>query len=276
MAESETILINSSSRASGSIASGTYILPPNLIRCDPNESITVKLEYFQAPHSWYNVSSTRNGNIVLVEDETQTAITLTDGNYDAKQLASHIGTALTANSHAGGTFVSTWSPITGKISITLTGSSSSITAITFVGSESMYLFGFTSATESFQDGLLTSDQMISIGNVKALVIHSDIAKRLYMTTSGATNQSNVFAIVPNLAPALGEVIYESANGLEFSVELSSVTGIGSVLFEIRDTRGNLVEMSDNWIIGLSITKQLNLHTRSTMRIFEMIQKMGIK
>jgi len=117
----EIIYLNSSARVSGSIYNATFQLPQDVIHCKSNQHVKIKLVFFMTPHSWYNISSTRNSTWTLIEDDEEIMCSVTNGNYDVKELALAIGTELTAQSQKGETYVCTWNSITGKHTITASG-----------------------------------------------------------------------------------------------------------------------------------------------------------
>jgi len=270
--QSETIFINSSARVSGSIDNGRYQLPQDVISCTESQHVKIKLVYFMTKHSWYNIASTRNSTWTLIEDSTETACSLSDGNYNVRELASAIGTELSAKTAKSETYLCTWDNISGLFTITASGGSATDISLAFnLASETKYIFGFNTDTAVFTTKSLVSDQIVNIGNIKSIFIHTNWAQRYYLTGSTTNARTNLFAVISNLTPNLGEIFYESGTGLSFEQEIPNVQALSNIEFQMLDSFGNALELTSDWIMALEITKSDAVHIQK-MRDYLMLTR----
>jgi hypothetical protein len=99
------------------------------------------------PVCWYNIRDTNN-SFILVEDATETTISIPTGNYNAKTFASTVEALLNTGSPNGITYTMTYNQIKNKF-VYLSNNGAIISKLKFIGENTAHIqMGFPSISET--------------------------------------------------------------------------------------------------------------------------------
>lgn len=126
------------------------------------------------PVSYYMIQDGYN-TFKLTEASGDKIITVDEGNYSIANFSNKIKSVLNANSSY--IYNTSYSTITGKITITVSGNSIDQPVLTMLGSNLYKYFGFSiGSVNAFLNNTLTSTNVCQFVNEETLYIHSDLVQ----------------------------------------------------------------------------------------------------
>lgn len=252
------IFYNSQARRPGDeIYDHTAVFPTDLFNVEQGYEAELELIQFTVKQSYYNVDSLRNATFVYSEDSgsSEVTITLTNGNYNVKQLAEEIQTQLNANATAL-TWVVGYSLITLLFTFSYTGTPAGNVIFTEINN-SFDLLGFASSeSPKTITTPTTSSQIVSIGNIASLFLHCSFAKSRNIEEE---NVRDILCEVPILTGSFfGTIYYEKISDHSFTMKIP-VDGDNSntVTFSLKDIDNNPIRFTSDWaaVFSLNIYKK---------------------
>lgn len=252
--EPKLIFISSAARNYGSISNFTTILPNDLLTWeDQYEFGELSLVNFTSKMSYYNISFFRNSQFIYNDGSADTTITLPDGNYNVRELATLIQTGLN-DSATGIVWTVSINLNTFKYTFTYTGTPTATPVFTAILS-SFDILGFETSPKTV--GSLTySDKLVSIGNEPALFIYMNYVigqNKLieHPTHSHPSNLENVFAKINIIGTSFfGTITYDQGNYKYLTRVPSSSANI--IEISIRDKEGNIIDFSEDYDMILQL------------------------
>lgn len=236
--ELKNLVIDSSKRSSGTVSNFTYQLKWPITRPD-----TIALESIQLYNTQYTINNNNNKFYWTTRTGVVTTSTLTNGNYTAVSLASHIQDVM--NAVGTDVYSVTFSPITGKITIMNPSGNFSLTFGTNTSNSCSYVLGFTNNNLT-GSSTYTSQNIVQLGT-KYYVVYSDIVSN---NNYDANEIGSVIAFVPNNV-VFGEIITYSPN-LAKTFKLRS-SDISRLSFYVKDDKGNLADLNNiDWSMNLVV------------------------
>lgn len=277
--KSEEIFYNSKARAgTGEIYAHTGVFPVDLFTLDNGLIGELELIQFSVKQSYYNIDSLRNSTFTYSEDSgvSSTTVTITNGNYNVKELAAQIQTALNAVATA-----LTWSVgynlNTLLYSFSYTGTPAGNVIFTEIGS-SFDLLGFPSTdSPKTMTATETSSQIVSIGNIPSVFLHCDIAKSRHIddTPQSSHNHNNIFAEIPVISNQFfGTIYYEKGSDHSFKLRLPTDANGNTLFFSLRDIDNNYVRFTSDWslVMKFNIYKKSNNDSMNKLMLMNMLEK----
>lgn len=254
------IFISSASRTIGSISNFQTILPNDLFEwSDEIEHGELTLVNFTAKQSYYNISYLRNSQFRYSDDEiTEHTITIPDGNYNVKELAT-ILTTLINEKATSIVWNITIDLNTLKYKFTYTGTP--VGPILFRPILSSFtILGFNGIFKSITTPTTYSDKIVSIGNEPALYLHCSYVGAQnkfveHQAHNHPTNLDQIFAKINIVGTSFfGTILYDQGN-YEYKTKIPNSAST-LVEFSIRDNEGNIIELNEeyNMILNLKIKK----------------------
>lgn len=247
------IFYNSQARRPGDeIYDHTAVFPTDLFNVEQGYEAELELIQFSCKQSYYNVDSLRNATFRYSEDSgsTEVTITLTNGNYNVKQLATEIQTQLNANATAL-TWSVGYSLLTLLFTFSYTGTPAGNVIFTEIGS-SFDLLGYPSSdSPKTMTAIETSSKIVSIGNIPSLFLHCSFARSRNIEDAPVQDILCEIPIISN--QFFGTIYYEKASDHSFTMKIP-VEGDNSnvVLFSLRDIDGSLIRFTSEWTLVMSL------------------------
>jgi galactitol-specific phosphotransferase system IIB component len=179
-------------------------------------------------------------------DGTQRTITLTNGNYTASSLASHLKD--TINTVSTDVYDVSFSVTTGKITITNPSGNFSITFGTNTINSIAHVLGFNNTNKTGSSSY-TGDNVVRL-NTKYYKIYTNI---LDNNTYTANETSTCIAIVPNNVNFGDLICYSPHLAKSFKVNSSE---IASLDLYVKDDQNNIVELNGvDWSMNLVVNTE---------------------
>jgi len=246
--ESIQIHLNSKYATSynGSMSDCNFSLP--IIEIPTQHSILLSVQHAVIPYSFYNINS--NNNVITIQEivDVNTAITNTlymaNGNYNAYQLASYLGTLFPNNR-----MTVTYDNIRNKFTFT----------------NSTYNFKFLSAYSSCQELLglstndlyntsilktLTSYKLINLSPTRCICLATNLITGCI--NNNLQNEQNILCSIPVNTQPYSIIDYRNSNN--FRVNLHS-NNFNSITIRLVDDTGQLIDLNSQYF---SLTLQLDI------------------
>lgn len=203
----------------------------------------MRLENIRVPISYYNINSTNN--VFRVEEDngvSQTVIvaTIPQGNYIISELLDELETQLNAATTQSNTYTLNKSNITGKVSISFTGGSTTITVQTITsGSTLNTILGFEDATYSTTDSvILVAPNHALLSPIRYLLIESSITSSNYYSVN---HQKRIGVKVPVIELRENVQLFLNDNGPRFKVD--NYHSLHKLDFRVVDNLGNQIDFN---------------------------------
>lgn len=240
----KNLLVNSKYRNSGTPSNFSYQLLVAI--SNPKK---VALENIQIYNTAYTINNYNNKLYWTDGASVAHTSTLTNGNYTATSLADHIQDLLNADDTGADTYLVKFSDITGKITISNSGTNFSLTLGTNTTNSCAYTIGFDDTNKTGASSY-TGDFVVNL-NTKYYTVHTDL---LNTNNTHQSDQINtIIAIVPNNVN-FGDCICYSPN-LAKSFDLNQ-SEISSLSFYVKDDRKNTVDLNGvDWSMNLVINSE---------------------
>ena len=238
--EIRNVFINSKDRLSGDENEFFYNLRNAIL--NPN---AVALESVQIYNTQYTINDNNNKLYWTSSVPTNITTTLTNGNYTATTLASHIASKLNTDNDGAGTFAVTCPTSTAKMTITNDTANFGLRFATTAQSVA-YTIGFEDTNKT---GALTytAENIVSL-NTKYYLIYCDIGST---NTHSATETSNVIAVVPCNVNFSDLISYSPQLAKSFKFKIQELS---RMKFTVRDDRGNLADLNGvDWCMNLVVS-----------------------
>lgn len=236
--ELKNLVIDSSKRNTGSVNNFTYQLKWSITKPD-----TIALESIQLYNTQYTINDTNNKLYWTTRSGVASTSTLTNGNYNAVSLASHIQDVM--NAVGADVYTVSFSPTTGKITITNPSGNFSLNFGTNTDKSCAYVIGFNNDNLTGSSSY-TSQNIVQLGT-KYYVVYSDIVTN---NNYDANEIGSVIAFVPNNV-VFGDIITYSPNlAKTFKVRSSDISRLS---FYVKDDRGNYADLNNiDWSMNLVV------------------------
>lgn len=237
--EIRNVVVESNKRTSGTENNFTYNFLWPVARPD-----TVALESIQLFNTQYTINAKCNKFYMTDRGGTQRVITLTNGNYTATSLASHVENAI--NAVTTDVYSVSFSANTGKITITNPSGNFSLTFGTNTTNSCAYVLGFDN-TNLTGASTYTGQNLVRL-STKYYLVYADIVSN---NTYFANAVDSVIAYVPNDV-VFGDLInYSPTLAKTFKV---SVSDISTAKFYVKDDRDQIVDLNGvDWSMNLVVT-----------------------
>lgn len=241
MNDIKNVIIDSRLRDSGTENSFSYTL-----RWPIADPISYAVESVQL----YNTSYTINNynNKLYWTDSTPTAhtTTLTNGNYTASSLATHVETLMDSANTGGGKFTVTADTSTGKITISNNTSNFSLTFGTNTSNSVATALGFANTNKTGAQSY-TGEKIVKL-NTKYYVIYGDVGSQ---NSYSANELVNVLAYVPNSVNFGDMINFQSELAKSFKVAEKEIS---RMKIYVKDDMGNVVDLNGvDWSMNIIVS-----------------------
>lgn len=173
--QSWQVFLNSEQRTSGANANPSFTLNPPLRLSRSTTAMEVRVQSCSIPFSFNQLNSSNNVLFGLA-NMTSFSVTITEGNYNINELLAAMKAAVDAAASvaAGGPVVTTWSysRATGKATVTLNSSPSTLTLLYTSNTQLMRMMGFTSNIFLTVGLSQVSDIKVNVNPVSYIFIRS--------------------------------------------------------------------------------------------------------
>ncbi len=231
---------------------GSFVfLMDQYIACDPDVEITISVEQCEIPFSFYNVSHAINNNKFHFQEtgHSQVLLTLSEGNYDAENLATDLSSMMTTNSNIGATYTVTYSERTNKL--TFTSSSATVFKLEFINHiHTGSLLGFLPAEYSSSSNSITSETVVNVNSIPFIFVDSSFGNQGAIT-SVTNSGASILTKIQNNEPWNSMIFFANQNSSGTAMILRRKR-ISSIRLTLRDPYFNVVDLNGkNWSITLT-------------------------
>ena len=209
----------------GSVSDCEFNLP--MIEIPAQHYIYISVQNATIPYTWYNIDSTNNTLIYHVEGAYY-ALQITQGNYNANQLASFLA------KNMSGTFTVSYDIITNKFTFTNPNNfviNSTSTCLGILGFPPDELYS-TSILKS-----LKSYTMVNLLNKSAVYIQSNLLTGNINNNSKA--EGTILTSIPINCPPYSLITYNNFNGFKSNLYSNNISFINIKIVDENNTLMNL-------------------------------------
>jgi hypothetical protein len=187
------------------------------------------------PNTYYNVQSGYN-TFQLLENLNNITIAIPPGNYNVNTFTATLKSLLNSNSPNGWTYNIIYSQLLSKFIYSVLGNTSQPSVIT-LNSNLYRVLGFDEgSTNTFNNNVITSTNVLNFVLNPVLYIHSDIVKPY--------DENILVEINANNSQPLSYITYENKNIIETSKEISSSKN-GIYEFFLIDNDDQTIDLNGN-------------------------------
>lgn len=228
------------------------------INIPKNSSSRLLMSLYSAtiPTSWYNIRSGDNNSFILKEGSVEITITIPEGNYNAKILASIIQQLMTSASFYGNTYTMIYNSIKNKFYFTTTDIVNTC-YIKFVGDDNAYIqMGFNPNTENIIGNVVPTYSTNSISMYDKFSVY--IRSSLIQGGSTYLNEGTTNIIERIGVKAFNSIATYEANPIQNKFIIGD--NIDSIDLQITfEDESNLVNLNGlNWQVSLLFSVSTDL------------------
>lgn len=221
------------------------------IACDPDVELTMSVEQCEVPFSFYNVSHAIHNNKFHFNEtgHSQVMLTLSEGNYDADNLATDLSSMMTSNSSVAATYTVTYNERTNKL--TFTSSVATVFKLEFVNHiHTGSLLGFLPSEYTSENNIIISETVVNVNSIPFIFVDSSFGNQGAITS--VTNCSaSILTKIQNNEPWNGMIFFANQNSSGTAMILRRKR-ISSVRLTLRDPYFNIIDLNGkNWSITLT-------------------------
>lgn len=246
-----------------------YTIEPYIFDINEDEKIEIQLQTFTCKYTFYNIQNDKNSevDISINNGGSFTSKSLPEGNYNTKELALNIRTIL--REVTGDNILVAWDR--NKMKYTFTQDTVLLTNIVlrFPARSTGYdLYGISKTQLSINpDGtqqvnlgnVLVNNQspyIISIGNEESIYLHANFSNNKNISVlENKQAEDLVYAKIHIIAPFFGNIYYAASTENIYTSHFPvGIKPSNKFRFSIRDERGNLVKLQNDYQLTLRVKK----------------------
>lgn len=241
MNDIKNVIIDSRLRDSGDENSFSYTL-----RWPIANPISYAVESVQLYNTSYTINSYNNKLYWTDSTPTTQTTTLTNGNYTASSLATHVETLMNTANTGSGTYDVTADTNTGKITISNSSVNFSLTFGTNTTNSVATALGFENTNKTGAQSY-TGEKIVKL-NTKYYIIYGDIGSQ---NSYSANELVNVLAYVPNSVNFGDMINYQSELAKSFKLTEKEIS---RMKIFVKDDMGNPVNLNGiNWSMNIIVS-----------------------
>lgn len=224
----KNILIDGKNRETGTSSNFTYTFLTSI-----QNPLYYSLESVQLFNSHYTINSNNNKLYWKTTAGSSIISTLTNGNYTATGLASHLTTLMNADNTGAGVFTAIFSTLNNKITISNSVGNFELSFNLTTNSVATAL-GFNKVAKTGASSY-TGDNVVKL-STKYYKIFTDLGQANTHTNSGI---ENLIAVVPNNVSSGDLISYVVPLAKSFKINNSSISKINII---VKDDEDNIVNL----------------------------------